>query len=41
MPSYNAISRRYTPELLALEKNLNSASKVANRNIVDIPKYLY
>ena len=28
-------------KVLAQDKNLNSASKVANRIIVDIPKYVY
>ena len=41
MPSFNAISRRYTPETVSSGKNLNSASKVANWIIVDILKYLY
>ena len=41
MPSFNAISRRYTPEIALSRKNLNSASEVANWIIVDILKYLY
>ena len=42
MPSFNAISRRYTKiVLLAQEKNINSASKVVNWIIVDILKYMY
>ena len=39
MPTFNATSRRYTPEI-ALPRNLNYSSKVANWNIVDIFKYL-
>ena len=38
MPSFNAVSRRYTLEIV---KNLKSASKVANWIIVDFLKYLY
>ena len=38
---FNAISRRYTPQIVSSGKNLNSASKVANWIIVDILKYLY
>ena len=30
MPSFNAISRWYTPKIVSSRKNLNSASKVAN-----------
>ena len=41
MPSFNAISRRSTPEIVSSRKNLNSASKVANWIIVDTLKYLY
>ena len=37
MPSFNAISRRYTINILLA---LNFASKVANWIIVDILKYL-
>ena len=40
MSSFNAISRRYIHKLLAQEKNLNSASKMANYVIVDTHKYL-
>ena len=36
MPSFNAISRRSTPEIVLLRKNLNSASKVTNWIIVSI-----
>ena len=36
-----AITRRSTPEVVLSSKNLNSVSKVANRIIVDILKYLY
>ena len=39
--SFNVISKRYIHKLLAQEKNLNSASNVANWIIVDILKYLY
>ena len=35
------ISRRSTPEIVLLRKNLNSVNKVANWIIVDILKYLY
>ena len=38
MPSFNAISRSYTSEIVSSRKNLNSASKVANWIIVDIFK---
>ena len=38
MPSFNAISRGYTPYLLALEKNLNFANKLANR--ISIGNYM-
>ena len=41
MPSFNAISGRYIPYNVSSRMNLNSASKVANRFIVDILKYLY
>ena len=42
MPSFNAISRRYTKILLfSSGKNINSASKVVNWIIVDILKYMY
>ena len=34
MPSFNAISRRYT--IVSSRKNLNSASKVADWIIIDI-----
>ena len=40
MPSFNAISRRFTPEIVLSRKNLNSASKVANWIIVDIQVFL-
>ena len=40
MPSFDAISRRSTPEIVLPSKNLNSSSKVANWIIVDILKYL-
>ena len=39
MKSYIALGKLI--KLLAQEKNLNSASKVANWIIVDILKYLY
>ena len=42
MPSFDAISRRSTPEIVLSRKNLNSASKVANWiiHVVDILKCL-
>ena len=39
MPSFNAISRRSTPEIVLPNKNLNSSSEVANWIILDIVKY--
>ena len=41
MQSFNATSRRYTPEIVLPSKNLNSSSKVANWIIVDILKYYF
>ena len=41
MPSFNAISRRYTSENVSSNFFLKSASKVTNWNIVDILKYFY
>ena len=39
MPSFNAMTRRSTPEIVLPSKNLNSSSKVANWIIVDFLKY--
>ena len=36
MPTFNAISRKSTPQIVLPSKNLNSSSKVANWIIVDI-----
>ena len=38
---FNAIQEGTHHKVLAQDKNLNSASKVANWIIVDIPKYVY